>query len=195
MKFFSRGFWKILPLSIGGVVLGHIFNYRFLWPDESIRHAALHSSGHGYFPSAMVLGVAACIFAAVIYACLGYSSKKKQLDRKPPSFLQTLLVLFAVQTLLFVYLEFFERFAPHGINAAVELFNSPILPVGIIFQFLTACLLGFLACLTYKIGRAIANSESVRTSIADVIAREKLSFIFKSSVPSYSIRPPPLGNC
>ena len=157
-KTVPRFIFKLFPISIGGVVLGHWFLYSWLFPDPAHRHDALTSSGHGYFPYLVAIAAVLSLLSIQYYFRLGKSQKAV----KNTNLYTLIAVLFLLQSLFFVFIETVERFFHGGSEQAVSFLTSSTLVLGLLFQLLTSCIVGAFITTTVAIGKLFYEKKQTR---------------------------------
>ncbi|MCU1448090.1 MAG: hypothetical protein JWP02_260 [Acidimicrobiales bacterium] len=119
----------LLGAAVTGVVAAHAADYALSFPDPARRSHELAASGHGYWPVALALAVAAGVGAACIAVRrgLGGSSVPARLG---------IGTLATAQVALFVVVECVERLGA-GVDPRPFL-HSPQLALGIVLQVAVA---------------------------------------------------------
>jgi hypothetical protein len=102
--------WLVaVPLMLAGSQVAHVFAYRIVYPEASIRLQALLETGHGYMSALpLVLGVAGAIVALSLAASAADAARGRGVRSLPPwAFALLPLVGFAIQ-------EYLERWLSWG---------------------------------------------------------------------------------
>jgi len=142
-------------VSLGGVILGHIFAYRWFFL-ESHHHDGV-SVQHGYLPYFIVLSVAVSLLSLAWHARLGYKEKRSGIRPRKQSFWALALSLFILQSIVFIVMESLERLHGGGLHGIIEFFNSPLFMFGMILQLMTAALTALSVSTAAFVGRVIAT--------------------------------------
>lgn len=167
-------------VALSGVVAGHTVAYVAAVPSAATRHDVLAQTGHGYWPVAVLVGLAACLCAAgsVALRHARAAAGGRALGADVSGWLAPRLA--AVQILLYVAVEATERVVA-GVPLA-ELLHEGLVLRGLLAQLLVAVLatvlLGWLARAAELVGRLLARpprpARAVRRlprPIDEVVAR------------------------
>lgn len=158
MKRLPRELFKLLPIAMGGVVLGHALVYRWLFVSPAHMHEG-YSAQHNYLPVfVMVSGIVSAVSLGY-YMMLGYRKEQHNKTDDTHSFWRLTLCLFVVQSALFIAMELLER-SHGGFNDAMEFLNSSLVVYGVVFQFLTAALVALSVSTAKIVGQLIARIVS-----------------------------------
>lgn len=185
----QRLFYAI-PIALAGVLLGHAFVYQAVFPVATHRHDALQSTGHGYLPFFTVIAVIAGLYSLWHAIRLGRQAAQATHKQAAIPFHYLVLSLFLIQALCFVGLEVTERLFSTGLRGALAFLGSPLLSLGIIFQLITATILGFALSGATHVGKLLTKVRRLpfRTVIYNLF---QITIICRSLPLSLSIRAPP----
>ena len=127
-----------LGLIAGAVMLGsHWLAYVLAAPGGHARTHLLDTTGHGYWPVAAMLGIAALVMGLVSYVTSRVTAESRGSLSRKRLFLTSLSALLVLQLGGFVALELIERaVAGHSVGLANLL--EPTLAIGLVLQALTA---------------------------------------------------------
>jgi hypothetical protein len=146
-------------VALGGVVAGHTVAYVVAVPSAATRHDVLAETGHGYWPVAVLVALAACLCAAGSVALRHARAVVggRALGADVSGWLAPRLA--AVQILLYVAAEATERVVA-GVPLA-DLLHGGLLLRGLLAQLLVALaatvLLSWLARAAELVGRLLAR--------------------------------------
>jgi hypothetical protein len=147
---------RVEGAAFGGVVLGHWLTYVLALPSGHLRHEVLASSGHGYWPLGVKLGVAftvislASIVARQARAALGRDLS----DVDGPG--RVALRLAGLQVLGFVSLEVAERVAAGA--PASTMFEHHLFLLGLLVQVAVAAALAVVLFLFSRAAATVAQA-------------------------------------
>lgn len=182
---------RVLPLSIFGVVLGHIFAYQWLFPDPETLHTHLHKTGHGYFSFATAIAAIVFVLSIILNVAVSYRNKKSGKAAPGIAFSQAFLAGIVLQFLVFVFMEVTERWVEGGLQLGLSFFESPLLLYGLLFQIVTAGIVAVVLCSAQEIGLRLATFEQ-RDSQPEETVVQRFSRIYSFGVHmELSIRAPP----
>jgi len=97
---------RLLVVAVAGIVVAHAADYALAFPDPARRARALSTTGHAYWPLAVVVAAACGAAALALAARHGWRA-----DAPQASLPRTAARLAAGQVVLFAVLETVERLA------------------------------------------------------------------------------------
>ncbi len=113
-------------LALGGLVLGHLATYAWLYPDPDHRGLVLSSTGHAYLPAFAHL---ACVLAAAAAAALVGRAWGGRERGTAATFAGLAGALVVTQACAFVGLEVLERVLSG--SSLHDLISGPLLMLGV----------------------------------------------------------------
>lgn len=189
MRRFPRELFRLLPISLFGVVLGHGLLYKYLFLDSTHHHDVTRVQ-HGYLP--YFIGLSLCVATSSLgwYAWLGYSEKRYHRRSAQYSFWKSTVCLFLIQSLLFIAMEVLER-THGGVHGVWEFINSQFFVFGIVFQLLTAALAALSVRTAAFVGRqfALVQARATYRYLLAIVFIEQ--FIERRKTGLLEIRGPP----
>jgi hypothetical protein len=178
----SRG---LATVAIAGVVVAHALDFVVVYGGDAEREHQLASTGHGYWPIALFVGMITGLGA--IGWALGRGGVRGLADvaiaRRSRSIIRDVIRLATIQVILFTGLELLERLAA---GAALGAFlRSPELVVGIVLQ-------GAMAAIAVVVLRALEclSEKVVRTAIVPPGRRCRRGPRILSARPEFSALAP-----
>ncbi len=183
----SRPLTRILPASISGVILGHVFLYSLLFGTASHLHTDIAITNHSYLPLMTSMGTALLLLSAWWHWRAGRSLHS---GTSKASFTHTFAVLFIVQSLVFIGMEIGEQYVSGGNHAVGHLLASSFLVYGCAFQLLTACLVAALITGAESLGAYIAARKVVAITSRSISRHAPLLELGRFDI-HFSIRAPP----
>lgn len=191
MRRFPRELFKLLPISMLGVVLGHGLVYRWLFEGSGHQHATMDQQHH-YLPVFLTVSCLLSVFSIVYYVRRGYAEALSHSQPLRMSLIGKVTCLFVVQSLLFVAMELLERRHGQGWKYIVEFINSPLLIYGLLFQLLTALVLVLVLSTAIFVGKMLAGlTECLASHWDDRLFAEHCRSSFGVQL-YYGTRGPPL---
>lgn len=156
MKHLPRQLFRLVPISLSGVLLAHSFVYKWLSLEGGHGHNEATQPQHDYLPYFVIISALVGLGSLCWYGWLGFLEKKRGRTGPKYSFWKATFYLFLIQTLLFVCMELLERLHG-GAHAIGEFLNSQLFVVGILFQLVTAVLIALSVTTATLVGRHIAS--------------------------------------
>ena len=139
--------------GIAGILGAHALGYFAVLPDGAHRHELLLRTGHGYWPHALALGLAALLIASLVALGAGFSGAVR--PRRTDA-----AALALIQVGGYVSLEAVERI---GAGPGATRLIVPLLAVGIALQVVVAMFGAWVLRLLARAGARIASLLRTRT--------------------------------
>lgn len=155
--------FKLIPVSISGTIIGHVFVYRHLFYGVSDHHTDQSTNVHAYFWLALIVCALLSVLSVVIYFRLGQLEKKSKQAEIHISFSKTVASLFFLQLLLFLSMEVLEQ-ATIDLHHVFEFFRSNILIFGLLFQLVSATLVSLIMFSAKKLGLILSKHRQAKPS-------------------------------
>src|SRR6266567_1344867 len=152
---------RSLAVAVAGLLAGHILIYRIVAPGPLQRAALLQTTGHGYLPAALALGIALAALAAGGAVLLGFRRGAGGDAGRRGSLVRWVLLPAVGQAAAFLVLEVLERVLA---GAPLSSLLGPLLPVGVALQLLVGAAGGLVLAGLDRAGEAAGRAAAVRRS-------------------------------
>lgn len=148
---------RLLPVAISGVVTGHLFVYKMFFPHQDHYHHAMESTGHGYFPVAIVVAIIFALLSFLAHVIIGYRDKRTGRQVIRPTYWSQAVLLIVLQLVIFTVMELAERKALLSPGLAFDFIFSPLFIAGLLYQVVVALVANLFIYGAEKLGSFLAS--------------------------------------